>query len=198
MRAFSLRWSPARGWSDTPDSGEQSDVQLLLAFGPVDSPGSAWFADVARRWPNARLVYATAGGQIDGLDVLDADVVLTGLAFEHASVHVIESEGAGIVPDVEMGRALGARPQRAGDLVRCRRGQRPTAAARRRSAATPAQSLGSSPPRPSALGRLVVTDCAAGPFWLQGATPIGQASNAAANHRLIGLAFAEQDLAGAA
>ena len=107
MRAFSLRWSPARGWSDSPDSGEQSDVQLLLAFGPVDSPGSAWFADVARRWPNARLVYATAGGQIDGLDVLDADVVLTGLAFEHASVHVIESEGAGIVPDVEMGRALG-------------------------------------------------------------------------------------------
>jgi hypothetical protein len=107
MRAFSVRWSRDTGWSNAPDTSAQPDVQVLLAFGPVEPPDASWFADVKARWPNARLVYATAGGQIDGLDVLDAEVVVTGLAFETASVRVILHEGAGVVPDAEMGRTLG-------------------------------------------------------------------------------------------
>ena len=107
MRAFSLRWSAASGWSDAPDVAPQADVQLLLAFGPVIAPAQAWFDDVATRWPNARLVYTTAGGQIDGLDVLDAEVVVTGLAFASATVTVITHGGAGIVPCPELGRSLG-------------------------------------------------------------------------------------------
>ncbi len=107
MQGFSLRWSPVNGWSDANAAEPRSDVQLLLAFGPVDAPGPAWFADVATRWPKATLVYATAGGQIDGLDVIDADVVVTGMAFATATSHVMVHEGAGTIPDIEMGRRIG-------------------------------------------------------------------------------------------
>lgn len=108
MHAFSIRWSPVSGWSDADDAPPPGDVQLLLAFGPVDAPAQSWFDEVATRWPHARLVYSTAGGQIDGLDVLDTEVVLTGLGFAHATVHVIVQDGAGVRPNVEMGRELGA------------------------------------------------------------------------------------------
>ena len=107
MRAFSLRWSPDSGWSDAPDIGVQTDVQLLLAFGPVKAPPAAWYAQVALRWPGARLVYATAGGQIDALDVVDDFVVVTGLAFASAAVRVIEHDGAGTTADIDIGRTLG-------------------------------------------------------------------------------------------
>ncbi len=82
-------------------------MQLLLAFGPVEAPPDAWFVEVGTRWPNARLVYSTAGGQIDGLDLLDADVVLTGLAFDAASVRVYTRDGAGVVASDTLGRDLG-------------------------------------------------------------------------------------------
>ncbi|MCC7055752.1 MAG: FIST C-terminal domain-containing protein [Gemmatimonadaceae bacterium] len=108
MRAFSHRWSPVSGWSDGTAADPQGAVQLLLAFGPVDAPPQSWFDDVAARWPNARLVYSTAGGQIDGLDVVDADVVVTGLAFERARVHVVQHDGAGILPSAAMGSDLAA------------------------------------------------------------------------------------------
>lgn len=107
MRAFSLRWSPRYGWADAPRVRVQTDCQLLLAFGPVVAPHHEWFADVAARWPNARLVYCSAGGQIDGCDVLDTDVVVMGMGFEHATVRVFEHAGAGTIADVDLGRALG-------------------------------------------------------------------------------------------
>lgn len=107
MRAFSIRWSPVTGWTGADDAPPSAAVQLLLAFGPVEPPPPAWFADVAARWPSARLVYSTAGGQIDGLDVLDADVVVTGLSFERATVQVVVQDGAGLRPDQEMARELG-------------------------------------------------------------------------------------------
>lgn len=108
MPAFSTRWTATTGWTDATVTVPANDVQLLLAFGPVVAPPDAWFADVITRWPKARLVYSTAGGQIDGLDVLDSEVVVTGLAFEHGTVHVVARDGAGVTPCEELGRALGA------------------------------------------------------------------------------------------
>lgn len=107
MRAFSLRWSSVSGWSDAPDIAEQEDVQLLLAFGPVIAPDTDWFSEVKERWPRAELVYSSAGGQIDGLDVLDTEVVITGLAFDHVGVRVHSCDGAGVVPCDTLGRQLG-------------------------------------------------------------------------------------------
>jgi hypothetical protein len=107
MRAFSLRWSATSGWSDQAPPTIDPAVQLLLAFGPVDAPDASWFGEVAARWPNARLVYSSAGGQIDGLDVLDAEVVVTGMAFESTAVRVVSLDGAGVLPCEALGRALG-------------------------------------------------------------------------------------------
>lgn len=107
MRAFSLRWSSVSGWSDAPDVTAHADVQLLLAFGPVTAPDAGWFSEVNTRWPQAQLVYTSAGGQIDGLDVLDAEVVLTGLAFDRAGVRAYSRDGAGVVPCAVLGRQLG-------------------------------------------------------------------------------------------
>ncbi|MFN8574275.1 MAG: FIST C-terminal domain-containing protein [Gemmatimonadaceae bacterium] len=106
MRAFSHRWTPAVGWSENV-AATDPQVQLLMGFGPAQAPPDEWFADVARRWPNATLVYTTAGGQIDGADVLDAGVVLTGWAFDKARARVVVLEGVGSVPCETLGRQLG-------------------------------------------------------------------------------------------
>lgn len=113
MRAFSQRWSSSAGWSE-PSAPVPSDaVQLVLAFGPATAPPAAWFAEVAGRWPGARLVYATGGGQIDQGEVVDDAVVLTGLAFESVRVGVhsaaFEPTGGEVAPCHAFGRALGER-----------------------------------------------------------------------------------------
>ncbi|HEY0928455.1 MAG TPA: FIST N-terminal domain-containing protein [Gemmatimonas sp.] len=110
MRARTVRWSQRSGWSDqttpvpafTPESG----VHLLLAFGPIAAPSSAWFADAARRWPDAPLVYVSAGGQIDDGAVLEDEVVVTALQFDSVQVRVVVKSGAGIIPCEELGTAL--------------------------------------------------------------------------------------------
>ncbi len=84
-----------------------NQVQLLMGFGPVESPPAAWFAEVAQRWPNATLIFSTAGGQIEGAEVLDRGVVLTGWAFDKARAQVVALEGAGKVPCALLGRQLG-------------------------------------------------------------------------------------------
>lgn len=82
-------------------------AQLLLAFGPVNAPPQPWFDEARRRWPNAHLIYSTSGGQIDGVEVVDAAVVLTGMQFDRVGVSVVSMEGAGIEPCEALGRKLG-------------------------------------------------------------------------------------------
>lgn len=108
MHASSLRWSHESGWSANAATLQDSQVQLLLAFGPVTPPTQLWFDEVARRWPSARLVYITAGGQIDRSEVLDTQIIITALGFEAGRVRVVARSGAGIDPCDDIGRALGA------------------------------------------------------------------------------------------
>lgn len=108
MRSFTFRWSPLRDWSEAPTEQAGGDVQLLLAFGPVSAPPRSWFTDCARYWPNARVVYITAGGQIDRGEVLDAEVVVTGLAFKTSRVHVVQRRGAGVIPCEQLAHEIGA------------------------------------------------------------------------------------------
>jgi hypothetical protein len=95
MNAFTVRWTPGTSWSVPIASHAGRGVQLLLAFGPVTAPAPSWFAEVRALWPDARLVYCTAGGQIDGVDVMDDPVVLTGFAFDRAQVQVLVRSGLG-------------------------------------------------------------------------------------------------------
>ena len=108
MHASSLRWSHESGWSANAATITDSQVQLLLAFGPASAPPQAWFDDVALRWPSARLVYITAGGQIDRSHVFDAQIIVTALGFETGRVRVVAKEGAGQIPCDELGRSLAA------------------------------------------------------------------------------------------
>lgn len=111
MHAHSFRWSSIRGWTGStadvaPDAF--SKVQLLLAFGPVNAPPPEWFEEVHMRWPDAPLVYTTAGGQIGAGEVLEQDVVLTAITLDASRVHVVAKTGAGIMPCEDLGATLGA------------------------------------------------------------------------------------------
>lgn len=106
MRAFSRRWTDRDGWSEPLDSTLGADVQLALAFGPSTAPEAAWFAAVAAAWPAARVVYVTSGGQVTGRDVVDDEVVVTGLAFDATTVRVVQGSGLGHEETCE---AMGAR-----------------------------------------------------------------------------------------
>lgn len=108
VKSRSVRWSPETGWPDLSASNALSGAQLVLAFGPVVPPPETWFAEIRVRWPNARLVYTTTGGQIDGAEVHDAPVVLTVMEFERASVLVVEKNGAGVEPCERLGAELAA------------------------------------------------------------------------------------------
>lgn len=107
MRAFSIRWSEHAGWSEPLATRADRDLPLVLAFGPVKAPAPAWFAEVAAAWPHARVVYCTGGGQIDGTDVRDDDVVLTGMHFDRAKTRVVSRNGAGAVPCDQLGATIG-------------------------------------------------------------------------------------------
>lgn len=108
MLTSSIRWSASTGWSDAGDAALTSDptTQLLLAFGPVDAPPRTWFDEVRRRWPNAQLVYTTAGGQIDTGAVVEQDVILTAIAFDRVQVQTVTKTGAGDIPCEDLGAAL--------------------------------------------------------------------------------------------
>lgn len=107
VKSFSVRWSSTSGWSPDADAQNSADTQLLLAFGPANAPERPWFDELASRWPNARVVYSTTGGQIDGSEVHDATVVLTGITFEKTRMSIVARGGAGIVPCEELGAELG-------------------------------------------------------------------------------------------
>jgi len=107
MNAFTVRWTPDASWSAPVATHAGRDVQLLLAFGPSAAPPRQWFAEVRALWPAARLVYCTAGGQIEGADVLDEAVVLIGFAFRRTQVQVLVRSGMGQdITCEQMGRAL--------------------------------------------------------------------------------------------
>lgn len=107
MKSFSLQWSADNGWQTPPGKHASRETQLILAFGPVEAPPQEWFAEARVTWPSAQLIYCTAGGQINGVEVHDASVVLTGMEFDNTGVTIAVKEGAGVVPCEPLGTELG-------------------------------------------------------------------------------------------
>lgn len=100
MRSAHLHWSPG----DQPSP--QPDADLVFAFGPtrlLDDPDT--FADVRRAFPNARIVGASTGGQIQRARVSDGTLVTTAVLFEKSGVEVVHTA----VQDGEADDALGRR-----------------------------------------------------------------------------------------
>lgn len=108
MKSFSLQWSAERGWLESQETHDSPGAQLILAFGPVNAPPQLWFDEVRQRWPKARVVYGTTGGPIDGAEVRDCTVVVTGMEFAGANIEVLSKDGAGVVPCEVLGAEFGS------------------------------------------------------------------------------------------
>jgi hypothetical protein len=104
MLVRSSLWTPSSGWSVPLPATPDAAVQLVLSFGPVEPPDSAWFASIAERFPAAQHLYASGGGQIAAGAVDDEHTVVTAVAFDRASVHPVLRDGV----DVDSSRAFGA------------------------------------------------------------------------------------------
>jgi len=104
MLVRSSLWTPTSGWSAPLPAAPDATVLLVLSFGPVEPPDSAWFATIAERFPAAQHLYASGGGQIADGAVDDAHTVVTTISFDRATVHPVLRNGV----DVENSRAVGA------------------------------------------------------------------------------------------
>ncbi|WP_310569478.1 FIST C-terminal domain-containing protein [Gemmatimonas sp.] len=104
MLVGSSLWMPASGWSIPLPAAPDTSVQLVLSFGPVEPPDSAWFSAIAERFPAAQHLYASGGGQIANGAVDDAHTVVTTVSFDHATLVPVVRDGV----TVENSRAIGA------------------------------------------------------------------------------------------
>ena len=84
------------------------DVQLILSFGPVESPSIEWFDEVKHHWSTAPDVYCSGGGQITDGVVQDDDVVLTTVHFDGAAVHPVVRGGVDVANSTDAGEGIGA------------------------------------------------------------------------------------------
>lgn len=107
MRVTSRTWSASLGWSQALPA-VADDVQLILSFGPVESPSIEWFDEVQHHWPTAQHVYCSGGGQISDGVVQDDDVVLTTVHFDGAAVHPVVRDGVDVVNSTDAGERIGA------------------------------------------------------------------------------------------
>lgn len=91
MRLAQLLWTPDGGW--TGDDYSPGDAtQLVLAFGAPDAlRAGAAYEWLSARFPRARVVTGSTGGEIRGTSALDGTVVATALAFEDARVEVVSN-----------------------------------------------------------------------------------------------------------
>jgi hypothetical protein len=89
MTSSTFTWTPDAGWS-TPLPQRDARAQLVLIFGPVETPSPQWFEDLAQRYPTARRVYVSGGGQMMSAgetdQLLDHGVTMVALSFLNVSV----------------------------------------------------------------------------------------------------------------
>lgn len=108
MLVRSSIWTPAAGWSVPLPAAPDASVQLVLSFGPVEPPDSAWFATIAERFPAAQHLYASGGGQIALSAVDDEHTVVTTVSFDRATVRPVIRDGVEVANSRTVGADIGA------------------------------------------------------------------------------------------
>lgn len=121
MKSFSMSWSSSRGWSDNGDN--LSEAQLVLAFGTrqwmVDSSA---IAGLKQRFPKARMIGCSTGGQIVADDVSDDVASAIVMQFSNTELSVAQVRVAGEGGSFQAGQDLAkqlARSDLKGIFVLC-------------------------------------------------------------------------------
>ena len=105
MQVGSLRWQGGSGWQDRTGTAP-ADAQWVLYFGaPAALADPAPIEALRRRFPDARLMGATTGGEIEGPDVLDEAIVASVVRFDHTRLKAAQVP---LGDSREAGRQLGA------------------------------------------------------------------------------------------
>jgi hypothetical protein len=107
MRVGQLLYRPDTGWTD--ETPAPTAPQLVLAFvDPHEARGAAVSA-LVERFPGARVVAATTGGEILGRDVHEGTAVAVAVELERSRVVVEVEPLAGAADSGRAARALGER-----------------------------------------------------------------------------------------
>jgi hypothetical protein len=107
MKTTQLRYDPHAGWSATENNdGKLSDSQLVLLFGDRMLLDAAAIEPIRRRFPDARVVTCSTGGEIFGDHVVDNSLVATVLRFDDTDIVAVEKELDGPAQSFASGYAL--------------------------------------------------------------------------------------------
>ena len=113
MQIEQLSWRSAGGWR-TERGALDGDADLVLAFGARALLDAARHAELAARYPRARLLGCTTAGEVCGDAVEDDGIVATAVRFAHSRVALARVELATAGDSAAAGRALAAQLPAAG------------------------------------------------------------------------------------
>ncbi len=83
-------WTRHTDWLTLRAGGDPDTVQLVLAFGAVDTiANDALRAQVRARYPNARIAGCSTAGEIVGTSVCDDSLALVALSFAHTTTRLV-------------------------------------------------------------------------------------------------------------
>lgn len=109
MRVWTGQWTENAGWCFGDAVGDHSDAQLVLYFAsPSILPEGRCLSELRSRFPVARLVGCTTGGEILGAEVYDGTVAAAAIHFAHSRVELLSESLAAAGGSYEVGRRLAA------------------------------------------------------------------------------------------
>ena len=109
MRTKQLCHESNRGWVDTEATNDPlRDAQLVFVSGERTLlDGGQLLEPLHERFPEARIVAISSGGEIAGDRVLDGSAVATAIRFEHSRVHAVEESLADADESGQVARRIG-------------------------------------------------------------------------------------------
>ncbi len=107
MLASQLFWKDLGGWAD--DSEQAATPDLVLYFGSRAMLGEpAHFAALRSRFPDARIIGCSTGGQMSDGDVTDQTLTALTLDFAATGLRLAEAEVTGAEQSYDAGARIGA------------------------------------------------------------------------------------------
>jgi hypothetical protein len=91
MQIETLEWSDRNGWRSDGAKADQAALVLYFAAPKAVGPASP-FAELRTRFPTARIVGCSTGGEILGEDVLDDSAVAAAIGFDRATIAIATAE----------------------------------------------------------------------------------------------------------